>query len=35
MNGSVLIVEDHGLLAESLLFALRAEGLQADTVAPP
>jgi DNA-binding NarL/FixJ family response regulator len=30
----VLIVEDHGLLAESLLLALRAEGLDAERVAP-
>lgn len=30
----VLIVEDHGLLAESLVLALRSEGLQANAVAP-
>jgi DNA-binding NarL/FixJ family response regulator len=30
----VLIVEDHGLLADSLLYALRAEGLDADKIAP-
>ncbi len=33
-GGGVLIVEDHGLLAESLLLALRAEGLDAERVAP-
>ena len=33
-KGGVLIVEDHGLLAESLLLALRAEGLDAERVAP-
>ena len=34
MTPSVLIVEDHDLLAQSLVFALRAEGVQADTVKP-
>ena len=34
MNGSVLIVEDHELLAQSLVFALRAEGVQAETLRP-
>ncbi len=34
MGGGVLIVEDHGLLADSLLYALRAEGLDADKIAP-
>lgn len=34
MTARVLIVEDHGLLAESLLYALRAEGLEAETVVP-
>jgi len=34
MGGGVLIVEDHGLLADSLVFALRAEGLDVDKVAP-
>ncbi len=33
-KGGVLIAEDHGLLAESLLLALRAEGLDAERVAP-
>ena len=32
MNASVLIVEDHELLAQSLLLALRAEGLQTETL---
>ena len=32
--GSVLIVEDHGLLADSLRYALQAEGLQAEAVIP-
>jgi DNA-binding NarL/FixJ family response regulator len=34
MGGGVLIVEDHGLLADSLLYALRAEGLDADKISP-
>jgi DNA-binding NarL/FixJ family response regulator len=34
MNGSVLIVEDHELLAQSLVFALRAEGVDAQTIRP-
>lgn len=34
MNAKVLIVEDHGLLAQSLVFALQAEGLTADTLVP-
>ena len=34
MNGSVLIVEDHELLAQSLAFALQAEGLTAETFKP-
>jgi DNA-binding NarL/FixJ family response regulator len=34
MNGSVLIVEDHELLAQSLVFALRAEGIDAETIKP-
>lgn len=34
MNDSVLIVEDHELLAQSLVYALRAEGLEAQTFAP-
>lgn len=34
MSGSVLIVEDHDLLAQSLVFALRAEGVNAETVKP-
>ncbi|MPZ72838.1 MAG: response regulator [Nitriliruptorales bacterium] len=34
MNGSVLIVEDHELLAQSLVFALRAEGIRAEMLTP-
>lgn len=34
MPSSVLIVEDHELLAQSLVLALRAEGLDAETVKP-
>ena len=34
MNASVLIVEDHALLAQSLVFALRAEGVDAQTIRP-
>lgn len=34
MSASVLIVEDHELLAQSLLFALRAEGLAVETITP-
>ena len=34
MNDSVLIVEDHELLAQSLVYALRAEGIDAQTFAP-
>lgn len=34
MNASVLIVEDHELLAQSLVFALRAEGVEAETLKP-
>lgn len=34
MNASVLIVEDHELLAQSLVFALRAEGLQVEAITP-
>lgn len=33
-DAKVLIIEDHGLLAQSLVFALRAEGVQADTLIP-
>lgn len=34
MNASVLIVDDHDLLAQSLLFALEAEGLTVSAVRP-
>ena len=34
MNPKVLIIEDHGLLAQSLVFALQAEGLEAETMVP-
>lgn len=34
MNTSVLIVEDHELLAQSLVFALRAEGVETETLKP-
>ena len=34
LNASVLIVEDHELLAQSLLFALRAEGLEVESIRP-
>ena len=34
MNASVLIVEDHELLAQTLLYALRAEGLVAEFIKP-
>ena len=34
MSASVLIIEDHELLAQSLVFALRAEGVDADTLKP-
>ena len=34
MTASVLIIEDHDLLAQSLVFALQAEGVQASTVRP-
>ena len=34
MNASVLIVEDHELLAQSLVFALRAEGLEVTSIKP-
>lgn len=34
MNASVLIVEDHELLAQSLRYALRAEGLEAESIKP-
>ena len=33
-EASVLIIEDHELLAQSLVFALRAEGVNAETVKP-
>lgn len=33
-EASVLIIEDHELLAQSLVFALRAEGLKAETLKP-
>ena len=34
MTASVLIIEDHELLAQSLVFALRAEGVQTETLKP-
>lgn len=34
MKPSVLIVEDHELLAQSLVFALRAEGVDTETLKP-
>lgn len=34
MSARVLIVEDHELLAQSLLYALRAEGLEVDAIKP-
>lgn len=34
MNASVLIIEDHELLAQSLAFALRAEGVDTETLKP-
>lgn len=34
MTASVLIVEDHALLAQSLVYALRAEGVQTETLIP-
>lgn len=34
MSASVLIVEDHELLAQSLLYALRAEGLKVEAIKP-
>ncbi len=34
MDATVLIVEDHELLAQSLVFALRAEGVQAEAFKP-
>ena len=34
MTASVLIIEDHELLAQSLLFALRAEGLTVESIKP-
>ena len=33
-DASVLIIEDHDLLAQSLVFALQAEGVEASTVRP-
>lgn len=34
MTASVLIVEDHALLAQSLVYALRAEGVETETLVP-
>jgi two-component system nitrate/nitrite response regulator NarL len=34
MTASVLIVEDHALLAQSLVYALRAEGVKTETLIP-
>ena len=34
MTASVLIVEDHALLAQSLVYALRAEGVHTETLVP-
>lgn len=34
MSATVLIVDDHELLAQSLLYALRAEGLEVEAISP-